>query len=143
MPSVLVDAPAAFAPLQAVTFGSLGGAAVPVDAAHPLPVSTRPVAAQSTPLAGSAGASGLIGPFLPELGRPVWLSLSGSWSGTVTVRRSVDGGATTQPLTLGGAAWASFTANANEPVAEEHEAAATYYLDVQIGSGTLAYRVSQ
>lgn len=138
-----IDAPASFVPQQAIAFGPSGGQAVAVDAANPLPIVVRPVAAQSTPLAGSAGASGSIGPFQPELGRAIWLTLSGSWTGTVTVKRSVDGGATTQGLTIGGANWAVFAGNANEPVAEESEAAARYYLDVVLTSGTLAYRVAQ
>jgi len=138
-----VDAPASFVPQQAIAFGPMGGQAVAVDAANPLPIVARPGAAQSVPLDGSANASGLIGPFLPELGRAIWLTLSGSWTGTVTVKRSVDGGATTQGLTIGGSSWAVFSANANEPVAEESEAAARYYLDVVLASGTLAYRVAQ
>ncbi|WP_336961766.1 hypothetical protein [Sphingobium aquiterrae] len=138
-----VDAPASFVPQQAIAFGSLGGPAVAVDAANPLPTVARPVAAQSMPLAGSASASGLIGPFQPELGRAIWVTLGGSWTGSVTVKRSVDGGATTQGLTIGGSSWAVFAANVNEPVAEESEAAASYYLDVALTSGTLTYRVAQ
>ena len=76
-------------------------------------------------------------------GQPVVLQLSGAWTGTVTVQRSVDGGATRAPLTAGGQEWGVFTANACEPIWIEQEAAATLYLDVAIAQGTLAYRVSQ
>jgi hypothetical protein len=139
----LVQAPGGFVPAAAVCFGALDSAPVPVDAAHPLPVAGTIAAASSAPLAGSTGASGAFGPFVPQLGRAIWLTLSGSWSGTMQVQRSLDGGATRVPLTVAGQAWAMFSANCCEPVAEETVAGATYYLSVTLASGTLAYRVQQ
>lgn len=137
-----INDPAGFVPLQALAFGSDGAAAVPVDPANPLPVTMAggPAAAA---LSGTAEATGIVGPFVPTLGLPVWLTLSGTWSGIVQVLRSVDGGATMLPLTAGGAEWASFAANAQEIVAVESAAAATYHLAITIASGSVGYRVAQ
>ena len=115
-----------------------------VDALHPLPVTMQnPAPATSTPLTGTANASTTVGPFTPQLARAIWISLSGTWTGTVQVLRSTDGGATKLPLTVAGASWGSFTANCNEPVAEESDAAATYYLSITLASGSVTYRVAQ
>ncbi|HEX7820767.1 MAG TPA: hypothetical protein VF463_09125 [Sphingobium sp.] len=138
-----VDAPAGFVPQFAIAFGADGAAARAVDQGSPLPVAASFGVARSTPLAGSSGIAGSFGPFLPDLGRPIHLVLSGTWVGVVTVQRSTDGGVTRLPLTAGGGAWGQYSANANEAVAEESVATATYYLDVQISSGTVAYRLEQ
>lgn len=142
--SKTVLAPANFVAQHALAYGAPGEVATSVDAAHPLPVASALGAASSAALAGSASASGAIGPFAPQLGRPVWLTLSGTWSGSVRLLRSVDGGATRLPLSYpDGSARGQFTGNVQLPVAEETVAAATYYLDATIASGTLAYRVEQ
>ncbi len=135
--------PAGYVTEQVAAFGLPGGLARTVDADNPLPVRMGVAASASAPLAGSATGSSIVGPFTPELGRAIWLTLSGTWSGTVALVRSVDGGATMQPLTVGGQAWGQYTANANEPVAEETVAAARYYLSIALTGGTLAYRVQQ
>ena len=134
--------PAKYYPVSAIAYATPEGG-VPIDAAHPLPVDISPGAAGIAPLAGSLSASGLVGPFAPRLGRPIWLSLAGTWSGSVTLKRSIDGGATKLPLNAGGQPWATFNGNACEQVAEETEAGAAYYLQATIASGTLAYRVAQ
>ena len=100
-------------------------------------------AAGSTPLAGSSSASGSFGPFVPELGRPIRLTTAGTWTGSVQLLRSTDGGTTRLPLTAGGQGWGSYTANANEAVTEESESGATYYLGVTLSSGTISYRMAQ
>lgn len=100
-------------------------------------------AATSSPLSGSATGTANIGPFTPQLGRPINLTLSGTWSGSAQLMRSVDGGTVKTGLTVGGTSWGSFTANANEPVWTESEAGATFYLAVSITSGTLTYRIAQ
>ncbi|MEE2917229.1 MAG: hypothetical protein VYB32_09185 [Pseudomonadota bacterium] len=100
-------------------------------------------AATSQPLAGAAAASTSAGPFVPQLSRAIWLTLTGVWAGTVRVLRSTDGGATKVPLTLAGQPWATFTANAAEAIAEETVASATYYLDIALTSGAVTYRLEQ
>ncbi len=144
MSDLPIHAPAAYYPPFAVAFADDDGNGVVVDATNPLPVTVAPPASETgTPLVGSLSASGVVGPFDPASGRAIWLSLSGVWTGTVTVQRSVDGGVTRLPLTAGGLAWAAFTGNACEPVAEDSESGAAYYLDVTLASGTLTYRLAQ
>jgi|GEM_PF-593239 len=135
--------PANYIPPHAIAFGGWNEDATFVDADHPLPVGQRLTASSSTAVTGSTSSSVAIGPFTPELGRPIWLTLSDTWSGVVTIKRSVDGGTTKTALTLAGSAFGVFTANCNEQVAEETESGAEYYLDVALASGTLTYRVSQ
>jgi hypothetical protein len=142
VPGVIED-PAQFVPLTALSFGSEGAPAIPVDAAHPLPTITAAPIVSSMPLAGETSASGTFGPFVPDRGIAIWLSLSGTWTGSAELLRSVDGGATRLPLTVAGQPWANFTGAANEPVGEESSPDASYWLAVTIASGTLAYRVSQ
>lgn len=142
MPSIIV-APAGYVPQQAIAFGEDGATAVPVAAANPLPVRSVLTAAAVAPLEGSTAAATVAGPFVPVLAREIRLTLSGTWTGTVQFLRSVDGGATKLPLTIGGSAWAVFHGNCNEAVADESEAGATYYLQLTPASGTIAYRVSQ
>lgn len=100
-------------------------------------------AATSTPLSGSSSTTQTVGPFTPQLGRPINLTLSGTWVGSVQLLRSIDGGTTKLPLTVGGSAWGSYSANANEPVWTETEAGATYYLAITRTSGTISYRIAQ
>ncbi|ONF96436.1 hypothetical protein [Sphingomonas jeddahensis] len=138
-----VEVPAGFVPQYAIAFGAVDGPATAVHAGNPLPVRAARQPAAAPPLAGSLTASGMAGPFVPELDRPIWVTLSGDWSGTVELLRSTDGGATAVPLTAGGAPWARFTANANEAVADESEAGATYHLSATLLGGTLTYRVAQ
>lgn len=142
MPSVPIQSPAAYIPSRATAFADVDGTSLLVSASNPLPVSIG-AAAAAAPLAGSTSVTGVIGPYLPAAGRPVVLALTGTWSGTVTIKRSTDGGITKLPLTIGGSAWGQFTANACEPVWEENEAGATFYLDVALTSGSLTYRLAQ
>ena len=88
-------------------------------------------------------SSAIVGPFVPELDRPIWLSLSGQWQGQVDFLRSADGGATMLPLTIAGERWGRFVGSTNEAVADESEAGATYYLAVTLLGGALTYRVAQ
>jgi len=138
-----IEAPGHFVPQIALSFGESGAPALPIHEASPLPVRTINLPAASTPLAGSADADVVAGPFVPEPARAIWISLSGSWTGTVTVTRSIDGGLTRLPLTMGGDPWARFTGNANEPIGEESAAEASWYLDIEVSSGAVTYEVRQ
>jgi len=99
-------------------------------------------AASSAPLTGTANASVTTPAFTPQPGREIVLTLSGAWSGTVSLLRSVDGGTTKLPATLASAPLI-WSGNLNELVWVETEAAATLYLDIALASGTVTYRVSQ
>jgi hypothetical protein len=142
-PTAPILAPAGYVPEHAVAFGSQDGPATPVDLANPLPVALTLAMALSTALTGSSVTSGTAGPFVPQMGRAIWMTLTGVWSGTVQLMRSLDSGATMVPLTIGGLQWGAFTANCNEPVAEETVVGTTYYLAVAITSGTATYRIAQ
>lgn len=127
----------------AVGFADGQGALSIVGSEVPLPVAAVRNAPTPAPMTGSTSASIVAGPYAPITDAPIHLQLSGIWTGSVAVQRSVDGGATRQGLTIGGAPWAQFTANANEAIWQEGEAGATFYLAITVVSGTLTYRVSQ
>lgn len=137
-----VSAPAAYAPVSAIGFADPDSILSPVSAEKPLPVSTV-TAPSPAALTGSTAASVVIGPFTPSSSKAIVLALSGTWTGTVKLLRSTDGGATKLPLTAAGQAWGVYSANCCEPVWEEAIAGAALYLDVTLGSGTLTYRVAQ
>lgn len=141
MPSSPINLPAGYAPAFAIGFSEAGVLSV-VDTATPLPVQTMNNAAAPA-LQGTTGSSAVVGPFAPSIGRTVILSLSGIWTGSVRLLRSTDGGATKLPVTAGGYAWGTFTANACEQVWLEEEAGAALYLDVALTSGTVTYRLAQ
>lgn len=142
MPITPLKTPAGYVPQMAIAFANAGGDAEPVSGGNPLPTQEQPFAAAPA-LTGTMTSSGLAGPFAPRAGRTVMLVLGGTWTGSVRILRSVDGGATKTGLTAGGAAWGVFTANVCEPVWDESEAAATLYLDITLTSGSLTYRLGQ
>ena len=148
MPNVPISYPARYAPGVALNFADEVGNAVLVSQSAPLPVtlaaatgggSTTP----SPPLTGTAAIASTTGSYVPLAGRSLVVTLSGTWTGTVKLLRSINGGATKLSLTLAGAPWAEFTANVNEPVWEENEAAAVFYLQFAPLSGTIVYRLAQ
>lgn len=138
-----VTAPAGAVPELALAFAARDGSAATVSLDNPLPVTPATAPAASTPVSGSASASTVAGPFRPDLGRPIWVTLSGNWTGSVSLLRSTDGGATRLPLTVAGQPWGNFTGNGQEPVVEEGAADASYYLAATLSSGTLSFRVAQ
>lgn len=144
MPTPILS-PAAYVPSRASAFSDVDGNALLVSNANPMPVAILAGGTGTvlTALAGSTAATGILGPYQPAVDRSIMLALSGTWTGTVKVVRSTDGGTTKLPLTVAGSVWGQFTANCCEPVWEEADASSRFYLDVTLASGTLAYRVSQ
>jgi hypothetical protein len=148
VPEIPISYPARYAPGVALNYADGSGAAVQVSQSSPLPVTLAAGSGGSTTppppaLTGSTAAALTVGPFAPAAGKPLVLTLSGVWTGTVKLLRSIDGGATKLSLTLAGAPWASFTANVCEPVWEESEAGAVFYLQLAPASGAIAYRLAQ
>lgn len=144
MDEVQVEAPGGFVPQIALTFGARDGVAVAVDRANPLPTRAVTAAAGSVPLAGASAESGMFGPFAPDLSRAIVVTLAGEWSGTVTLLRSSDNGATRRPLTfIDGSPKGVWSGNVNAAIGEESVAGATYYLLFARTAGTLSYRVEQ
>lgn len=142
MPQPPIQYPATYSVSHAVAYSDLDGISVLVGPDKPLPV-TLAQPSGGTPLAGTAVASVVVGPYVPVAGRPVMLSLEGTWQGTVALQRSTDGGTSKLPVTIGGSPWARFTGNACEPVWEESESVARLYLDIELSSGSLNYRLAQ
>lgn len=136
-----IQNPAPFVPSRAVSFAEVDGSSQLVSPARPLPVTMLPSAPVA--MAGTASASSQIGPYQPAIGRPILLTLSGAWTGQVRVLRSVDGGASMSPLTMGGMPWGEFSENCCEAVWEEFEDAARLYLELTVTNGTLNYRIAQ
>lgn len=140
-----ISLPAGYAPAVAFGYADAEARLAMVSAEKPLPValaSSTP-AEQPTPLAGTASDSGIAGPFLAAKGLPVTVALEGEWAGTIRLLRSTDGGTTRLPLRIGGMEWGAFHERGVEQVWMETEGDASYYLDIALETGTLAYRVSQ
>lgn len=131
-----------YATLSSIGVLAADGTVVPVSAEFPLPIATdaAPVGLPAA-LTGTATGTTTVGPFVPAAGKPVTIVLHGTWAGSVSVKRSSDGGATMQPLTVAGQAWARFTGNACEQVWEEATADNQLFLEIAVTSGTLSYRL--
>lgn len=139
-----ISVPAGFAPAFALGFSDSESRLSIVSSNAPLPVAIADQpAASPDPLSGETSASLLAGPFQPVPGIPIILTLSGEWTGTVRLLRSMDGGDTLTPLLVGGMVWGTFHEQGCEQVWIETEEGATFHLDIALTSGTLAYRVSQ
>lgn len=137
-----IKTPAGYVPEFAMAYSDGAGDSVVVSAAQPLPV-TFEATVPATALTGQATADGLIGPYVPAGRNAIVLNLAGDWTGQVTLMRSVDGGVTLASLTALGSPYGIYSGNICEPVWEESEADATLYLDAEIASGTLSYRMGQ
>jgi hypothetical protein len=98
MPSTPLNTPARYVPPFAMAFANAAGDSDVVSSANTLPVATAPIVSPA-PLEGVADITGTSAHFIPVPGRPVMLSLSGTWTGTVKILRSTDGGSTRLPLT--------------------------------------------
>ena len=142
MPPIPVRSPANFTPTVAISYSDSNGDAAPVRADAPLPVMTA-TATPPAALSGTSSITAVAGPFAPVAGRPLILTLNGSWAGQVRIMRSTDSGTTKLPLTVAGSPWAVFTANCCEAVWEERETAAQFYLEITMSSGSVSYRLSQ
>lgn len=77
-----------------------------------------------------------------EIGHPINLHLSGTWTGSVRLQRKLPGEASFSNLTSGGNDYGLYTSNINEAVWAESEDGANFILVVTISSGTLNYRIS-
>lgn len=137
-----ITTPAGYAPAFAIGFSDQSGTLSVVQSDKPLPVSLS-ADASAAPLEGQTATNTLAGPFMPVSGRPVVVTLTGIWEGSVQVERSVDGGITRHKLTAAGYSWGHYSANACEPVWSEEEGGVELYLDIAIISGTLDYRLAQ
>lgn len=137
-----LSTPAGYVPLYGVGFVHPDGDVNAVSTVNPMPVATvAPDTATAPALVGDAVGDTLEGPFAPIVGVPCTLVLAGVWTGTATVMRSTDGGATIHPLTAAGQPWGRFSANACEQVWQEDDDSARLYLSIKLASGQLSYRL--
>ncbi|MEO6152969.1 MAG: hypothetical protein ABIT09_09085 [Croceibacterium sp.] len=150
MSDIPISYPGRFAPGMAVNYADSTGAARQVSQSSPLPVTlvaatttTGTGGTTSAALTATATAVTTAGPFAPVAGKPIILTLAGSWIGKVTLLRSINGGTTRVPLSLAGTPWAVFTGNVCEPVWDETETGATFYLQLAPDKGAIVYRVAQ
>ena len=137
-----INSPAKYVSASAIGFANPEGELALVTASAPLPV-TITNGSSVKPIAGKTASSTVVGPFVPNTNVPFHLQLSGEWKGRVTLERSTDGGATRQGLTIGGTPWASFSVNVNEPVWQESDSTASFWLNMTLDGGELGYRLSQ
>jgi len=102
-------------------------------------------AASSNPVSGSASVGTTTSPvFTPQLGRDMYLTLSGGWTGTVRVQRSTDNGVTWNNITIGGGQpWGVYTEACDEVVDTPTDGASRYRLSLVISTGTVTYRLAQ
>lgn len=101
-------------------------------------------AATSTPIQGTVTGNSSTEAFTPQLGRDMYITLSGTWTGTVRVQRSTDGGATWNNITIGGGQpWGLYTTNADEVVDTPTDGDATYRLGYNVSTGSVTYRLGQ
>ena len=140
-----IQNPTGYAIPRAIAYADTDGSMLQVSTAAPLPVAVTAGGGSTatTPLAGTASTTSVVGPYQPAIGRAVMLLLTGTWTGSVKVLRSIDGGTTKQPLTINGNVWGQFTVNCCEAVWDESESAARFYLDIALASGSVTYRVAQ
>lgn len=136
-----ISVPAGYAAAMAVGFADDASALAVVSRDRPLPVIFG--AASPTMLQGNTSVSQQVGPFDAVAGGIIVVALSGTWSGTVQLLRSSDDGVTIAPLRVGGLVWGTFTKSGCEQVWSETQTGVTFFLDIDLQSGTLEYQVSQ
>jgi hypothetical protein len=139
--STPISMPASYALAFALGFADETRNLSVVSDAVRLPVAFA--AAPPAPLSGEASNSIVAGPFAATAGRVITVTLDGVWEGTVRLLRSTDGGVNMAPLLVGGSPWGEYTVSGCEQAWSETEDGASFFLDIALTSGTLAYRVSQ
>jgi hypothetical protein len=101
-------------------------------------------AASSSPITGTVTTTGNTPTFTPQLGRDMYLTLSGTFSGTVQVQRTTDNGSTWNNITIsGGQQWGHYTGACDEVVETPTDSASKYRLSITLSSGSVTYRLAQ
>ena len=136
-----IQTPAGYASGYAVGYADPADNLILVSEAERLPVA--PVAPAPAAFVGQASTALVAGPFEAVAGRVVTVTLGGTWEGTIRLLRSTDGGSTLVALRVAGEPWAEYSQPGCEQAWLETEDGASFYLDVQLVSGTADYRVSQ
>ncbi len=129
-----LNTPSIYTPCQGI---------VAVDPLTGNPVPIASAAATSTPVTGSTTSSTTMGPFAPQLGRDLAVTVTCTGTCTAQLLSSIDGGVTKLPLTVGGLAWATWTGPVNEVATTPTVAGTTYYLSLTASGGTTTGRMAQ
>lgn len=97
------------------------------------------------PLTGtvSSGQSINTGMLSPDTGYYLYLTLTGSWTGTVVVQHSTDNGVTWNAVTTNGQPAGTYIRNCDEDVLKVSDPNSKYRLAISVTSGALAYRLAQ
>lgn len=100
-----------------------------------------------TAVTGVATTTGQSATFTPQPNRPINVDLdasAGPASFSVQLERSLNGGVTWHPLTIGGTQWAIYTTSVSETPWTEPESGAQYRLNFTafVGLGAVVYRIS-
>ena len=135
-----IHTPAGYASANAIGYAGSAENLVLVSEASPLPVASTPAAPPA--LVGYSASPGVVGPFEAVAGRIVSVTLRGVWQGKVCLRRSTDG-TTLVPLRVAGEAWGEYDRPGCEQAWLETEDGVSYFLELQLVSGVVDYRVSQ
>jgi hypothetical protein len=98
----------------------------------------------------SGSGQTLFGPFVPEVGRVVYMKAKGAAApGSVQLLRSADGGVTKLPITVVGNQLYLYNASnttgtiVNEDVDCPESGSLTYYLLINLSSGSVTYSLYQ
>lgn len=114
------------------------------DSTRPMTVIEVLPPSLTVPQEGEADSTSLVTPMLtPKTGYNLYLTLLGTWAGTVSVMCSRDGGATWFPVTASGESVGVFTRNCDEAVIKVTDPRARYRLNFAITSGEVTYRLAQ
>lgn len=133
---------------------TVGGVTAPFTFANDVVTVSTPLAVEADVVitfsglkvvSGSLSATGDTSstPFTAEPYKPINVHLSGTWAGTVALKRRLPGETGYSGLTVAGSDWAVYTSNVNEQAWEENERQAQFIIDFSRTSGTLVYRISQ
>jgi hypothetical protein len=97
----------------------------------------------TVPLSNTVSVSGTSVMFVPQLGYKIYLTLSGTWSGTVTLQMSRDGGASWGSITASGEIIGFYSGNCDESITLVSDPLVRFRLVYTIDSGSLTYRLAQ
>jgi hypothetical protein len=98
----------------------------------------------STSVTGTVSASTSSAIFTPDLLRSIWVHTWGTWTGTVQLMRSTNGGLTWYPITTSsGTVKGQWTTNVNAAITEETCIGAVYQIQFTWTSGTMNYEIRQ
>lgn len=95
------------------------------------------------PVASTASANGFSTVFSATPGYKLYLTLTGTWTGSVSLLRSTDGGFNWNQVTHQDGVPVTITQNCDESLTMVTQADVKYRLEFAVASGTIIYRLAQ